>query len=95
MEVTSNRKRDDAHRLYRSLAGRSYPMTRKWETGKMFVEPQPGSGLDKVAPAYLVRRLLGWVAKRESGGEPQAPVQQQSSATPATEPGPAKPDHAG
>jgi hypothetical protein len=56
----------------------------------MFVDPQPGSGLDKVAPAYLVRRLLGWVGKRDSGGKAEPPVQQQRTATPATEPGPDK-----
>jgi hypothetical protein len=59
----------------------------------MFVEPQQGSGLDKVAPAYLVRRLLNWVGKHDSGGKAQPPVQQQSSATQATEPDRAEPDH--
>jgi hypothetical protein len=59
----------------------------------MFVEPQPGSGLDRVAPAYLVRQLLGWVGRRGNGGEAGPPVQQQSTATPATEPGQAEPDH--
>jgi anaerobic selenocysteine-containing dehydrogenase len=58
----------------------------------MFVEPRPGSDLDKVAPAYLVRRLLGWVGKR-GGGRAQPPVQQQSTATPANEPDLAGPDH--
>jgi hypothetical protein len=47
----------------------------------MFVEPQRGSGLDKVAPAYLVRRLLSWVGKRDSGGKAQPPAQQQNEAT--------------
>jgi hypothetical protein len=59
----------------------------------MFVEPQPGSGLDKVAPAYLVRRLLAWVGKRDGGGKAQPPVQQRSTAAPAREPGRAEPDH--
>jgi hypothetical protein len=58
----------------------------------MFVEPQPGSGIDKVAPAYLVRRLLGWVGKR-GGGKAQPPVQQRSKATPATESIRVEPDH--
>jgi hypothetical protein len=59
----------------------------------MFVEPQAGSRLDKVAPAYLVRWLLGWVGKRDGGDNARPPVQQQSTATPATESGLAEPDH--
>jgi hypothetical protein len=59
----------------------------------MFVEPQPGSGLDKVASAYAIRRLLSWIGKRDGGGKSQPPVQQQSTATPVTESGRAEPDH--
>jgi hypothetical protein len=58
----------------------------------MFVEPQPGSGLDKVAPAYLVRRLLGWVGKRHNGGKAQPPIQQLGTATPEPKPGRTEPE---
>jgi hypothetical protein len=60
----------------------------------MFVEPQPGSGLDKIAPAYLVRRLLDRLFGRDDKDETGPQVQQRSSATPATEPADRGPDEA-
>jgi hypothetical protein len=59
----------------------------------MFVEPRPGSGFDKIAPAYLVRSLLGRLFGRNDQGEAETPVRQESTATPATEPGRTEPVH--
>jgi hypothetical protein len=60
----------------------------------MFVEPQPGSGFDRAAPAYLVRRLLGRLLGCNDKGETGPQVQQRRTATPATEPADRGPDEA-
>lgn len=59
----------------------------------MFVEPQPGSGFDKVAPAYTVRRLLGRLLGRKDKDETGPLARQWRAATPAPERGRANPDH--
>jgi hypothetical protein len=61
----------------------------------MFVEPQPGSGFDKIAPAYLVRRLLGLLFGRNDKDETGPQVQRRSTATPESERGGANPNHPG
>ena len=59
----------------------------------MFVEPQPGSGFDKVAPAYIVRRLLGRLFRRTDKDGAGAQVQQQKTPMPAPDRGRPTPDH--
>jgi hypothetical protein len=54
----------------------------------MFVEPQPGSGFDKVAPAYIVRRLLGRLLGRKDEDEtgPAGTAVEGSNASTRTRP---------
>jgi hypothetical protein len=50
----------------------------------MFVEPEPGSGLDKVSPAYLVRRAVRWLSNRRRMTNDESPVQQENTAADPT-----------
>jgi hypothetical protein len=59
----------------------------------MFVEPKPGSGFDKVAPAYLVRRLIEMLFGRDDQDRAKPQAQQQSTATPAPAPAQTESDH--
>ncbi|HEY3009420.1 MAG TPA: hypothetical protein VGJ63_15330 [Micromonosporaceae bacterium] len=50
----------------------------------MFVEPEPGSGFDKVSPAYFVRRAVRWFSSRRRMINDESSVQQESTAADPT-----------